>query len=76
MHDRGLLREGYAADIVVFDEKEVKDVSTFKKPHAYSKGFHYVIVNGVMTVDNEKHNGNRAGKALYGPGYSGQKKAF
>jgi len=75
LHDRGLLREGYAADIVVFDEKEVKDISTFEKPHAYSKGFHYVIVNGVMTVANEKHTGNRAGKAIYGPGYS-NKKAF
>jgi N-acyl-D-amino-acid deacylase len=68
LHDRGLLREGYAADIVIFDEKEVQDVSTYEKPHAYSKGFHYVIVNGTLTVDNEKHNGTRAGKALYGPG--------
>ena len=68
LKDRGLLKEGYAADIVIFDEKEVKDVSTFEKPHAYSKGFHFVIVNGVLTVDNEKHLGVRAGKALYGPG--------
>lgn len=76
LQGRGLLREGYAADIVIFDEKEVKDISTFEKPHAYSKGFHYVIVNGVLTVDNEKHTGARAGKALYGPGYNDQKKAF
>jgi N-acyl-D-amino-acid deacylase len=69
LKDRGLLREGYAADIVIFDEKEVKDVSTFGKPHAYSKGFHFVIVNGVLTVDNEKHLGVRAGVALYGPGH-------
>ncbi len=69
LKDRGLLREGYAADIVIFDEKEVKDVSTFEKPHAYSKGFHYVIVNGVLTVDNEKHLGVRAGQALFGPGF-------
>ena len=68
LKDRGLLREGYAADIVIFDEKEVKDVSTFEKPHAYSKGFHFVIVNGVLTVDNEKHLGVRAGQALYGQG--------
>ena len=68
LKDRGILKEGFAADIVIFDEKEVKDVSTFEKPHAYSKGFHYVIVNGVMTVENEKHLGTRAGKALYGPG--------
>lgn len=68
LKDRGLLKEGYAADIVIFDENEVQDLSTFDKPHAYSRGFHFVIVNGVLTVDNEKHNGARAGKALYGPG--------
>lgn len=68
LHDRGLLREGFAADIVVFDEKQVQDLATYDKPHAYSKGFHYVVVNGVLTVDNEKHTGARAGQALYGPG--------
>jgi N-acyl-D-amino-acid deacylase len=68
LQHRGLLKENYAADIVIFDEKEVQDVSTFDKPHAYSKGFHYVIVNGVLTVENEKHLGIRAGQALYGPG--------
>lgn len=62
--NRGLLREGYAADILLFDEKEVNDVSTFEKPHAYSKGFHYVIVNGIITVENESHTGVRAGRAL------------
>ncbi|MBL7731593.1 MAG: D-aminoacylase [Chitinophagaceae bacterium] len=64
LKDRGLLREGFAADIVIFDEKEVADVSTFEKPHAYSKGFVFVIVNGVLTVENEKHTGARAGTAL------------
>ncbi len=68
LKDRGLIREGMAADIVVFDENEVKDMATFEKPHAYSKGFRYVLVNGVLTIDNEKHTGARAGLALYGPG--------
>jgi N-acyl-D-amino-acid deacylase len=67
--DRGLLREGYAADIVIFDEKQVTDMSTFEKPHAYSKGFYYVLVNGEVTLDSEKHTGTRAGKTLPGPGY-------
>jgi N-acyl-D-amino-acid deacylase len=66
--DRGLLREGYAADILIFDEKEVKDISTYDKPHAFSRGFKYVIVNGQLVVEDEKHLGTRSGKALYGPG--------
>lgn len=64
LSDRGLLNAGMAADILVFDEKEVKDVSTYENPHAYSKGFHFVIVNGKITVDNERHNGTRAGRAI------------
>jgi N-acyl-D-amino-acid deacylase len=64
LQGRGLLREGYAADIVIFDEKEVKDVSTFDKPHAYSTGFKFVLVNGIITVDNGVHTHARGGKAL------------
>jgi N-acyl-D-amino-acid deacylase len=64
LKDRGLLREGMAADIVIFDEQQVQDMSTFEKPHAYSRGFHFVIVNGVLTVENEKHLGVRAGISL------------
>ena len=70
LHDRGLLLEGFAADIVIFDENKVQDVSTYDRPHAYSKGFQSVIVNGVLTAENEKHTGARAGQALYGPGVS------
>jgi N-acyl-D-amino-acid deacylase len=69
LRDRGLLREGYAADIVIFKESEVNDIATFEKPHAYSKGFYFVMVNGVLTVENQKHTGVTAGKPLYGPGY-------
>ena len=64
LNDRGLLKPGYAADIIIFDENNVRDISTFEKPHAYSTGFHYVIVNGVLTVENEKHLGIRAGHSL------------
>ena len=64
LKDRGLIREGFMADIVIFDEKEVRDVSTYEKPHAYSTGFRYVLVNGETVVEEGKHNGTRSGKTL------------
>lgn len=71
LNDRGLLLPNYAADIVIFSEAEVNDMATFQKPHAYSKGFKYVLVNGELVVENEKHLGTRSGKALYGPAFEG-----
>jgi len=62
--NRGLLREGFAADIVVFDERTVQDMSTYEKPHQYSTGFKYVLVNGALTWQNEKHTGARNGIVL------------
>ena len=70
LKDRGLLKSGYAADVVIFDPQQIIDLSTFEKPHAYSTGMYYVIVNGQITVDEQKHNGTRAGQLLYGPGKS------
>ena len=66
----GLIREGMNADIVIFDENEVTDKSTFEKPHQYSTGFKFVLVNGKLVVDNGKHTGTRSGKSLYGAGVS------
>jgi N-acyl-D-amino-acid deacylase len=71
--NRGLLREGMAADLVVFDPQTVTDQSTYQKPHAYSIGFEYVIVNGKITVNNNKHTQTRNGIILYGPGYHSNK---
>jgi len=70
---RGLLQPGMYADVVVFDPNKVKDESTFERPHAYSTGFKYVLVNGQLTVDNFKHNGTRNGAILRGPGYEQNK---
>jgi N-acyl-D-amino-acid deacylase len=64
LKNRGLLKEGFAADIVVFDEKSVIDQSTFEKPHQYSTGFKYVLVNGSITLEAGKHNGSRNGAIL------------
>jgi N-acyl-D-amino-acid deacylase len=64
LRDRGLLREGMAADIVVFDEHTVGDRATFEKPHAYSQGFAYVIVNGAVTAERGVHTGVRNGIVL------------
>lgn len=71
-HDRGLLRPGCAADIVIFDLARVSDNSTFDKPHAYASGFTHVIVNGVPVIDDERATGQRPGKPLYGRGRTSQ----
>jgi N-acyl-D-amino-acid deacylase len=64
LKDRGLLKEGFAADILIFNDKEVQDLSTFDKPHQYTKGFKYVLVNGKMSVENGIQNAVRNGRTL------------
>ena len=66
--DRGLVRPGMWADLVVFDEKTVIDRASFEKPHAYAEGFQYVLVNGDLVIENGKHTGARPGRVLLGPG--------
>ena len=68
LKNRGLLKEGFAADVVIFNPATVQDESTFAKPHQYSKGFSYVIVNGAITLEEEKHTQKRNGIVLYGEG--------
>jgi len=62
--NRGLLRQNFAADIVLFNEAEVGDRAEYKNPHQYAVGFNYVIVNGVITVDAGVHTGARAGVTI------------
>jgi dihydroorotase/N-acyl-D-amino-acid deacylase len=62
--ERGLLREGYFADIVLFDPDKVQDLSTFTEPNQYPRGIPYVIINGQIVVDDGQHNGKLAGTPI------------
>ena len=64
LRDRGFLRAGNFADIVVFDPKTVADKSTFEQPHQYPVGIDFVFVNGVAAVDNGKFTDARSGRVL------------
>jgi N-acyl-D-amino-acid deacylase len=71
LRDRGQIREGFAADIVIFDEKTVTDKATFENPHQYAEGFSVVIVNGGVVFDGTKMTGTVSGRSLRGNGYAG-----
>ena len=66
--DRGILRPGMKADIVVFDPSIVRDTATFEKPHSYAEGFSHVIVNGEVVFADGAMTPARPGRVLYGPG--------
>ena len=65
--DRGLLRPGMKADVVVFDPATVADRATYEQPHQYSVGFCEVVVNGKLALHEGKVTGERPGKVLLGP---------
>jgi N-acyl-D-amino-acid deacylase len=67
--DRGLIREGFAADFVIFDENTIADQATFDKPHQFPTGISYVIVNGETVLANGQMTESRPGVALRGGGY-------
>ena len=62
--ERGMIRKGYFADVIVFDPKTVSDRATYEQPELLAVGMHYVIVNGRVAVENEKFTGVLAGRAL------------
>jgi N-acyl-D-amino-acid deacylase len=68
MRDRGLIREGFAADLVVFDEKTITDAATFENPHQFATGFKNIIVNGQIVFDGQKLTATRPGQAIKGIG--------
>ncbi len=67
--DRGVLKAGMWADVVVFDPATIKDVATFAEPNQLSQGMEYVLINGVAVIDQGKMTGARPGKVLRGAGY-------
>ena len=66
--NRGLLKEGQWADVTIFDLDALQDKATYDDPMAFPTGIEYVLVNGVVTIDHDRHTGAKAGKVLYGPG--------
>lgn len=64
IHDRGLLRPGMKADVVVFDANRIGDKATYTQPHAYAEGVSHVFVNGVLVVDGGTVTKSLPGKVL------------
>jgi hypothetical protein len=65
---RGLLKEGYFADVAIFDPATIADRATFEKPHQYAVGMKHVLVNGQVVLKDGEHTGAMPGRALKGPG--------
>lgn len=72
LKQRGLLRQGYFADVTIFDPKTVIDRATFEEPNQYPVGINFVIVNGQIEVDNGQRTPASAGRVLRGSGYRGR----
>jgi len=72
--DRGQIHQGFAADMVILDPAKVHETNSFEHPKSYPEGIPYVLVNGVVVIDNGKHTGARPGRVIYGKGFkrSGQ----
>jgi N-acyl-D-amino-acid deacylase len=64
LKDRGVLKEGFSADITIFDQGTITEKATFTNPHNYSKGIKHVLVNGKLTIKDGKHEGVVNGEIL------------
>jgi N-acyl-D-amino-acid deacylase len=69
LEKRGALKEGYFADVVIFDPNTIKDNATFEKPHQYATGMVHVFVNGTPVLENGEHTGAFPGRVIRGPGW-------
>jgi len=67
---RGSLKEGYFADVVIFDANTIKDNATFEKPHQYATGMQHVFVNGGHVLKDGEHTGESSGRFVKGPGFN------
>lgn len=65
LNNRGLIKEGFAADLVLFDSGKVIDKATYTNPHQFPEGMEYVIVNGKIVVQEGKHTGLKPGRAIF-----------
>ncbi|HVG08305.1 MAG TPA: D-aminoacylase [Thermoanaerobaculia bacterium] len=74
IRERGALKEGFFADLAVFDPAKIADHATFEKPHQYSTGVRHVWVNGVQVLKDGEHTGATPGRVVRGPGWKGWKK--
>jgi N-acyl-D-amino-acid deacylase len=69
LNNRGFLKEGYHADIVIFDPERIEDHATFENPHQYATGVEHVFVNGIQVLNQGEHTGEFPGRFVKGPGY-------
>ena len=69
LQGRGMLKEGYYADVVIFDANSIRDHATFEAPHQYATGVHHVFVNGEQVIADGVHTGATPGRFVRGPGH-------
>ena len=73
IRNRGFLKQGYFADIVIFDPTTIQDKATFENPHQYAEGVAHVFVNGVQVLEDGEATGEFGGRVVRGPGWKGWK---
>jgi N-acyl-D-amino-acid deacylase len=70
LRKRGAIKNGYYADLAIFDPGKIKDNATFENPHQYATGMVHVFVNGVQVIKDGDHTGAKPGRVVRGPGWN------